>query len=136
MKSRYTPTLTRRQLLEKTGLGFGGMALAWLLGEDRLNAATGGLPSGGFTLTPKPPHFAPKAKAVIQLMQNGGPSQMDLFDPKPELTRRNGQKHGEKLETLQVGSADNVLMGSPYKFEKRGECGMEISELLPHTASI
>jgi uncharacterized protein (DUF1501 family) len=135
MKFRSEPIISRRQMLENTGLGFGGMVLAWLLGQDRLNAASGSLP-GGFTLTPKPPQFAPKAKAVIQLMQNGGPSQMDLFDPKPELTRRNGQKHSEKLETLQEGSAGNVLMGSPYKFEKRGASGMDISELLPHIASI
>ncbi|MGH9629865.1 MAG: DUF1501 domain-containing protein, partial [Bryobacteraceae bacterium] len=82
------------------------------------------------------PHFAPRAKAVIQLMQNGGPSQMDLFDPKPLLSKLNGKKHAEKLETLQEGSTDNVLMGSPYKFEKRGRAGMDISELLPHTATI
>ena len=80
--------------------------------------------------------LSPKAKAVIQLMQNGGPSQMDLCDPKPLLSKLNGKKHSEKLETLQEGSADNVLMGSPYKFEKRGQCGMDISELLPHTATI
>ena len=133
MTFRAIRSLTRRQLLESSGLGFGGIALAWLLGQERLQAA--GLPEG-FTLKPKPPHFTPKARAVIQLMQNGGPSQMDLFDPKPELNRRHGQKHSEKLETLQAGSADNLLMGSPYKFEKRGACGMEISELLPHTASI
>ena len=89
-----------------------------------------------FDLTPKRPHSTPKAKAVIQLMQNGGPSQMDLVDPKPVLTKLNGKKHSEKLETLQEGSAENVLMGSPYKFERRGQCGMDISELLPHTATI
>ncbi|MDQ6700487.1 MAG: DUF1501 domain-containing protein [Acidobacteriota bacterium] len=132
---RNSNLLSRRQILERTGLGFGGLALAWILNRDSARAATAG-PTSGFDLKPRQPHFAPKAKAVIQLMQNGGPSQMDLFDPKPELSKRNGQKHGEKLETLQEGSAGNVLMGSPYKFEKRGQCGMDISELLPHTASI
>jgi len=135
MPLRTSEQITRRQILEQSGLGFGGLALAWLLGQERAGAATLGA-STGYDLRPKKPAFPAKAQSVIQLMQNGGPSQMDLFDPKPELTRRSGQKNGEKLETLQEGSVDNLLMGSPYKFEKRGECGMEISELLPHTSTI
>lgn len=126
--------LSRRELLERSGLGFGSLALAWMFQQDQARAAT--TSSIRFDLTPKSPHFQPKARAVIQLMQNGGPSQMDLCDPKPLLTKLHGKKHTEKLETLQEGSADNVLMGSPYKFDKRGGCGMEISELLPHTATI
>ncbi|HTM48874.1 MAG TPA: DUF1501 domain-containing protein [Bryobacteraceae bacterium] len=126
---------SRRELLARTGLGFGTMALSWMLEQQGLLGATAGEPVS-FDTRPKSPHFAPKAKAVIQLMQNGGPSQMDLFDPKPELNKRSGQKHQEKLETLQGGSADNKLMGSPFKFGRYGQCGMELSELLPHTASI
>jgi len=121
-------------MLEMSGSGFGSLALAWLLNQENARAATGSPVS--FDLTPKRPHATPKAKAVIQLMQNGGPSQMDLVDPKPLLTKLNGKKHSEKLETLQEGSAENVLMGSPYKFERRGQCGMDISELLPQTATI
>ena len=117
------------------GLGFGSLALAWMFQQEQARAATTGR-AVSFDLTPKQPHFQPKAKAVIQLMQNGGPSQMDLLDPKPLLSKLHGKKHEEKLETLQEGSADNVLMGSPYKFEKRGQCGMDVSELLPHTATI
>lgn len=130
----YRRNLSRRELLERSGLGFGTLALAWMFQQEHARAAT--TEPVRFDLTPKPPHFQPKAKAVIQLMQNGGPSQMDLFDPKPLLSKLHGKKHEEKLETLQEGSADNTLMGSPYKFEKRGRCGMELSELLPHTASI
>jgi len=128
--------LSRRELLERSGMGFGTLALHWLFQQEAARAATLGDAPASFDLSPKKPHFAPKAKAVIQLMQNGGPSQMDLVDPKPLLSKLNGKKHSEKLETLQEGSADNILMGSPYKFEKRGECGMEISELLPHCAGI
>ena len=126
--------LSRREMLEMSGSGFGSLALAWMLNQENARAGTEAPVS--FDLTPKRPHSTPKAKAVIQLMQNGGPSQMDLVDPKPLLTKLNGKKHSEKLETLQEGSAENVLMGSPYKFEKRGQCGMDISELLPHTATI
>lgn len=133
--SRRDEFLPRRELLQRSGLGFGSLALAWMCRQEQARAAT---PRKvvSFDLTPKQPHFRPKAKAVIQLMQNGGPSQMDLFDPKPLLSKLHGKRHEERLETLQEGSADNVLMGSSYKFAKRGACGMEISELLPHTATI
>jgi Protein of unknown function (DUF1501) len=133
--SRHAEFLSRRELLQRSGLGFGSLALTWMFQQEEVRAATTGK-AISFDLTPKQPHFQPKAKAVIQLMQNGGPSQMDLLDPKPLLSKLNGKKHEEKLETLQEGSADNVLMGSPYKFEKRGACGMDVSELLPHTATI
>jgi hypothetical protein len=133
--SRRDEFLSRRELLQRSGLGFGSLALAWMFQQEQARAATTGR-AVSFDLTPKQPHFQPKAKAVIQLMQNGGPSQMDLLDPKPLLTKLHGKKHAEKLETLQEGSAENVLMGSPYKFERRGACGMDVSELLPHTATI
>src|SRR5215204_673029 len=110
--SRQNGMLSRRELLERSGLGFGSMALAWMFQQEQARAAT--TEPVRFDLTPKRPHLPPKAKAVIQLMQNGGPSQMDLCDPKPLLNKLNGKKHEEKLETLQEGSADNVLMGSPY----------------------
>src|SRR3974377_480231 len=76
-----------------------------------------------------------KAKAVICLFQHGGPSQMDLFDYKPELNKRSGQAYSGLLEVHfrpQVGK----LLGSPYKFRKFGQSGMELSELLPHTGRI
>jgi hypothetical protein len=77
-----------------------------------------------------------KAKSVICLFQHGGPSQMDLFDPKPELTKHSGKPYpGGNLEIHFDKQAGNVL-GSPFQFEKHGQCGMELSELLPHTGSI
>jgi Protein of unknown function (DUF1501) len=86
-------------------------------------------------LAPKQPHFAAKAKAVICLFQHGGPSQMDLFDPKPELTKRHGQSYSGEVEAhfhTQVGK----LLGSPFQFKKCGQAGIELSELLPHTGKI
>ncbi len=106
--------LTRRQLLERTTLGFGSMALAGMMNGQ---------------------HFPAKAKAVIQLVQNGGPSQMDLFDPKPELTRRAGQPLPGGVEIHQPNNV-NTLLPCPFEFKKYGQCGMDISEALPHTAKI
>jgi hypothetical protein len=88
-----------------------------------------------FTLAPRQSHFPAKAKAVIQLCQNGGPSQMDLFDHKPELSKRDGQSHPEEVEVFQLGNK-NVLMGTPFQFSRYGQCGMEFSELVPHLGSV
>jgi hypothetical protein len=73
---------------------------------------------------------------VILLMQNGGPSQMDLFDPKPELNRLAGKTYGEKVEMFQKGSEANKLLGTPYQFSRRGRCGMDMSEVLPHLGGV
>jgi hypothetical protein len=119
---------TRRAFLARYAGCLGGLALADLLAAEEPKIADD-------PLAPKQPHRAPKAKAVICLFQHGGPSQMDLFDPKPELTRRNGQAHPGGLEVhfhTQVGK----LLASPFKFTKYGQSGMELSELLPQTATI
>jgi hypothetical protein len=108
--------LSRRRFLAGLGGGFGTLALHGMLSEDASAA-----------------HRPARARAVIQLFQNGGPSQMDLFDPKPELIRRNGQPHPEKVETFQLGNK-NVLLASPFQFSRHGQCGMELSELIPHLA--
>ncbi len=83
------------------------------------------------------PHHTPRAERVICLFQNGGPSQMDLFDPKPELNKRSGQPYPgqQKVETLSPSASGNLL-GSPFEFRPAGQCGMMLSELLPHTAAI
>jgi hypothetical protein len=129
--------MLRRELLHSIGSGFGAMALAGLLDQvgfsNRVQAADELASSSA--LAPRLPHFPAKAKAVIQLCQNGGPSQMDLFDHKPELSKRNGQPHPGQVETFQLGNK-NVLMGTPFQFAKHGECGMELSELIPHLASV
>jgi hypothetical protein len=127
------PAFSRRAFLERSAMGFGTLALSHLLARE-LAASEENL--GGADLRPRTGHFPPRAKAVILLMQNGGPSQVDLFDPKPELTKRSGQKHPQKVESFQPGSQANLLMGSPFRFSPHGQCGMEISELLPHIGSV
>src|SRR4029450_5271525 len=97
-----------------------------------LHGATTGLNSD---LKPRSGHFPGKAKAVIQLFQTGGASQMDLFDPKPELVKRSGQSGPGAIETFQAGNA-TVLLGPVFKFEKRGKCGMEMSEVLPQLGTV
>ena len=124
---------SRREMLERSGLGFGSLALAYLSQREGLAAKAN---PRSFDLTAKPPHHPPAATAVIQLMQNGGPSHMDLFDPKPVLQRRDGERYEEKVEILQAGSESNELMASPFSFRKYGDSGMDFSELLPHTARL
>ena len=119
---------SRRTFLQHTGAGFGGLALAGLLQQDRLLAA-------GADLRTRSPHFPPRAKAVIQLFQNGGPSQMDLFDPKPVLDKHAGQPHPDKIDTFQLNNK-NILLGTPFKFHRHGQCGMELSEVLPYLGGV
>ena len=116
--------VSRRQLFTRAAAGLTGVALASLL--DRESPAAG-LPS-------RAPHFAPRATSVIQLFQHGGPSHMDLFDPKPELNRRDGQKMPAHFKDLVAISKHGGLLGTPYKFKPAGECGVQYSEILPHTA--
>src|SRR4029079_5004576 len=111
--------------------GFAGVALGALLAQD---AAKADAESASAAILQ--PRFAPKAKAGIQLFQHGGPSHMDLLDPKPELNKRNGQKMPEYFTDLVKLTAHGNLLGTPYKFHKSGECGVEYSELLPHTSKL
>ncbi len=121
--------LNRRAFLGLYAGGLGSLALAHLAaaGENRSPSAD--------PLAPRKPHFEPKAKAVICLFQHGGPSQMDLFDPKPELTRQHGKPHPDKLE-VHFHTQQGKLLASPFKFVRCGKSGMELSQLLPHTARI
>ena len=122
--------LDRRDLFSRIGAGLTGLALAQLLHEDaaRAEPARTGTPAAG-------PHFPARAKAVIQLFQHGGPSHMDLFDPKPELTRRDGQPMPKYFTDLVSISAHGGLLASPYKFAPAGQSGVEYSEIVPHIAS-
>ncbi len=129
----FQPIVSRRTFLERSALGIGSLALSHLLARE-LPASEDGL--GGGDLTPRSGHFPARAKAVILLMQVGGPSQVDLFDPKPELTKRSGQRHPQQVESFQPGSQANLLMGSPFRFVPHGQCGMELSELVPHIGSM
>lgn len=123
-------TTNRRDFFASIANGLHGAALAGLLGRD-LYAN-----NGVFDLAPKPSHFQPKAKAVIQLFMNGGPSQVDLFDPKPALTKLAGTPPSKELSfAISNGDAPGVLMPSPFPFQKHGKSGMEISSAMPHLAT-
>lgn len=128
----------RRAFLRDGSLGIGTLALAWLLQQEQAAAVPKGVSKTPlkFDLLPKQPHFAPKAKAMISLFQHGGPSHMDLTDPKPELTRLDGTDYPGDIAYSFVNEASKKLMGTRWKFEKHGQCGMELSELLPETAGI
>jgi hypothetical protein len=126
-------SLHRRSFLRVSAGGLGSLALAHLLGMD---ARAAGSPSQSDSpLAPKAPHHKPRAKSVICLFQHGGPSQMDLFDPKPELNKRDGQDHPGKLE-IHFDKQAGKLLKSPFKFLPAGQSGMVLSELLPKTAGI
>jgi hypothetical protein len=128
--------LNRRAFLGHTAGGLGWLALAHLLARDGFGVQTNKTEAASHPLSPKLPHHVPKAKAVICLFQHGGPSQMDLFDPKPELNKWDGKDYpGTDLE-IHFDKQAGKLLQSPFKFAKRGQCGIEFSELLPHTAGI
>jgi hypothetical protein len=130
---------TRRQFLAQSAFGIGSFALAQLLQHDRLLAAeTPGKPGENLPadVHTRAPHFVPKANAMISLFMHGGPSHVDLYDPKPELTRNSGSDYTGDVVFSFVNRASKKLFGSPFKFEKRGQCGTEISELLPEIAGI
>ena len=126
--------VARRTFLGKTGLGLGAMALAGLG-----NASQGVTATKPDLLAPRQPHFAPKAKRVIHLFMTGAPSQLDLFDNKPELTKMEGKPlppsviAGQRYAFIRP---DAAVLGPRFKFKKHGKSGAEISEVLPYTASI
>ncbi|MFL5339284.1 MAG: DUF1501 domain-containing protein [Gemmataceae bacterium] len=123
--------LSRRDFLFRAGGGLGSLALAHLLARD----AAAGHPTN--PLAPKPPHHAAKAKAVIFMFMVGGPSAIDLFDPKPELLKRQGQplpkSHGTFVSQFTKG--DTPLLASTRKFRKYGQSGLDVSDLMPHLAT-
>ena len=123
----FTPT--RRQILQQAGAGFGSLALQSLLADD-------GLLKGGNPLAPRAPHFVPKAKSVIFLFMYGGPSHVDLFDPKPELARWHGRPIPvwKKEDAFMGGKTKNVAMQSPYRFSRHGQAGIDIAEVYPNLA--
>lgn len=134
-----SPIHSRRHFLHTSGFGLGSIALASLLKNDGLLAAPVKPIVDGpvrYDLLPKQPHFQPKAKAMISLFMMGGPSQMDLFDPKPMLTKYDGQKFPGEIKYDNLAEASSKVFGSPWKFSAHGQCGMELSELLPKLGAI
>jgi hypothetical protein len=131
-------TQSRRDFLTTSASGIGLLALASLLQDDGLLAAEARPADGLNPLAPRSPHFAPKAKACICIYLEGAPSQIDLFDPKPKLNELNGQKLPDSMtKTVRFAFIQKEgarLMGSPRKFTRHGQCGMELSDFLPHLA--
>ncbi len=132
----------RREFLTSAASGLGLAALASTLAENGVlaPAAARGESADINPLAPKPPHFAPRAKSCIFIFMEGAPSQADLFDPKPKLNELHGQKLPESM-TKNVRFAflkkdTATLMGTKRKFQKHGQCGMELSELIPHLGSV
>jgi hypothetical protein len=119
--------LSRRAALQSLASGFGWLAFAGLAHEQAARAAS----SAGEGLAAKPTHFAPKARRVIFLCMNGGPSHVDLFDYKPKLQTKEGQQTAESALKGNAG-----LMASPFEFARHGESGQWISEVMPHLAGV
>jgi hypothetical protein len=116
--------MTRRELLQKTGNGFGLLSLAQIAGDLGRSAGP---------LEPKPTHFPARAKRVVYLYLNGGPSQVDTFDPKPLLSKHDGKSVPAGLN---LPHASGTLMGSPFRFDRCGQSGIEVSELFPELGKV
>lgn len=137
------PALGRREFLARTSDGLLGAALAHLSADLCADQLSGAEPAG-HTLPkppntrPKPPHEPAQATAVIQLFMNGGPSQMDLFDPKPMLNRMDGKPFPGNVEKIGNQSTANVgvMMGGQYPIRRHGESGLWMADVLPHTAEL
>ena len=135
--------VNRRRFFDRAGDGLGGAALAWLLSRD-LFGGSGLLaeelsPQGQlvYDVTPKKPPNRPRAKAVIQLFMQGGPSQMDLLDPKPKLAELHGEEYFDKVAADLTGPEQaGKLFRSPWRFRHYGESGLQVSELMPHLGTV
>ncbi len=143
-RARY---INRRWFFRDCGVGLGSVAAASLLARDGYGAekdsnaktSADGASDTANPLAPRQPHFEPRAKRVIYMFQAGAPSHLELFDNKPELTKRNGQlPPAELLEGYRAAfiQPNSALLGPKFKFAKHGQCGMELSEVLPFTASV
>jgi hypothetical protein len=139
--------ITRRTLLQSSAYGLGGAALTWMLNRDGLAATTAAAPNVAPPLPkaqglPELPHFAPKAKRVIYLFQNGGPSHVELFDYKPKLRELHGQAmpdsylNGRRFSTMTPSTAGKLVLGNLEPFQQHGSSGAWVSSLMPHTAGI
>src|SRR5436190_6711704 len=128
--------LTRRQFMHQCGYGLGPIALASLLTDAGYGRAPVQTPA---PLAPRPPHFRPRARAVIHLFMAGAPSQLELFDYKPELTRLEGRPippeviGGQRYAFIRP---DAMALGPRFRFHRYGQSGAELSEMLPHLSRV
>jgi hypothetical protein len=123
-----TPRPSRRDLLQRCADGFGAVALSALLSQESTAEGVGNAGAKGV-------HFPPKAKNVIFLYMDGGPSQIDTFDPKPRLDRDHGKPFADRIEPTQFNNI-GTTMKSPWKFKQRGKSGLWISDLFPEVAAL
>jgi len=131
--------LTRRWFLRDCGLGLAGIAAHSMLASEGRASAPVAENEQNRPLAPRPPHFPAKAKRVIYMFQAGAPSHLELFDNKPELAKHDGQlPPAELLKGYRAAfiNPNSALLGPKFKFAKQGQCGMELSEVLPQTAKI
>src|SRR5438046_956135 len=132
--------VTRRHFLRDCGIGLGKIALASLMADSFARGAWADeKPVSNNPLAPKPPHFAGKAKAVIHLFMAGAPSQLELFDNKPELAKLEGKPlppsviGGQRYAFIR---SDAAVLGPRFKFAKYGKSGAELSKMLPHLTRV
>lgn len=133
MDAKFCSAGSRRHFLASQAMGIGSLALAWLLHEES-RAAPAGKPSlarPSYDLVAKKPPQPARATAMISIFMQGGPSHLDLFDPKPELTRQHLKTYQGEIKYDNAAEASAKLFASPWKFSPQGQCGMELSELLP-----
>ena len=124
--------MTRREWLFRNANGFGGLAFAAMLAEEQGRAQTNNLVA---PLTVKPPHHPAKAKSVIFLYMDGGPGQMDSFDPKPRLRAEHGQPIQMPELPTTVFNITDIVFGTPFEFSRHGKSGIWVSELFPNLSS-
>ena len=130
--------LNRRSFLQTGAFGLGPLALTMLLQEESVIAAPikPKLQEQTASLRSREPHVPAQAKAMISLFMQGGPSQIDLLDPKPILNKLNGEKFPGTIKYDNAAQASTKVLGSPWKFSRYGECGTDVSELLPNIAGV
>lgn len=128
----------RREFLKQGVFGIGPLALAWLLQREGAFASPPKPPlqPPSFDTLPKSPPRPPRAQAMISLWMQGGPSHHDLFDPKPGMAEWDGQPFPGEIQYDNAAQASSKVFHTPWRFTPRGECGMELSELLPYTSAI
>ena len=145
VQQEVNPLITRRHFFKEYGIGLGSIALAALLNDEPLAKTRQSAIRNPQSAIPGPaglPHFAPKAKRVIYLFQSGGPSQLDLFDPKPKLSGLRGAdlppsvRMGQRLTGMSAYQASFPVAPARFKFTRHGQSGAALTELLPHTARI
>ena len=128
----------RRHFNAASAMSVGSVALSWLLNREEASAELKkpALEKQSFDTIPKVPAATPGASAMISLWMQGGPSHHDMFDPKPEMAKYDGQQFPGEIKYDNAAQASSKVFASPWKFRPQGECGMELSELIPHTSTI